>query len=108
VSAHTIAIAAKANANDVDDLAEDMVGTHADLETQVSLTVGQLNTNVGMLNSTVGGIQTTIDELGMVAEQLNASMDTLSISAEGMRTTIDELGTVRLFLISNIFSVNEN
>ena len=97
MSAHTIAIAAKANANDVDDLGEDMVGTHADLETQVLLVVEQLNTNVGMLNTTAGGIQTSIDELGMVAEQLNASVDTLSTSAEGMQTTIDELGTVRLF-----------
>jgi hypothetical protein len=55
VSTNTIAIAAKADANDVYDLAEDMAEKDADLETQIAMATEQLNTNVDTLSTIESG-----------------------------------------------------
>ena len=66
MSTNTIAIATKADADDVNDLAENLAAKDTDLEIQVTMAAEQLNTNVDTLSTSVEGMRTNIDELATV------------------------------------------
>ena len=66
MSTNTITIATKADADDVNNLAENLAAKDADLETQVTQAAEQLNTNVDALSTSVEGMQMNIDELATV------------------------------------------
>ena len=74
MSANTIAIATKANADDVNNLAESMAAKDADIETQVTIAAALLNTNVDALSTSVEGMQTDIDELATVGFPLKTRL----------------------------------
>ena len=74
MSTNTITIATKADADDVNNLAEDMAAKDADLESQVTTAAEQLNTNIDALSTSVEGMQTDIDELATVGFPLKTRL----------------------------------
>ena len=77
MSANTIAIATKANANDVNNLAESMAAKDADIETQVTTAAEQLNTNIVTISTTVNSLP-TVEDLATKA----AATDVIALQAQ--------------------------